>query len=186
MIAKVLVDIKSKNVDKTYDYIIPQKFIEILEIGTRVIVPFGKRYVMGFCLEIKDKSDYKKPLKEIDRIIDMESYLTEELINLAKQMKEETSSLLIKILETMLPAALKVVYKAKIKVINKDKVSKELLPYFEYSDELLLESVDSDLYTLVYKEIKKANIKQIYDIKSRNKDLRIKYLKLAVSTKLLG
>ncbi|XFA99697.1 primosomal protein N' [Candidatus Izemoplasma sp. B36] len=178
MIAKVLVDIKSKNVDKTFDYKIPQKFIDIIEVGTRVIVPFGKRQIMGFCLEIKEKSDYSKTLKEIDRVIDMESYLTEELIDLAKQIKEETSSLLIKILETMLPAALKVVYKPKVKLINRNNLNKELLPYFEYSDEILLESIENNLYSLVHNEIKKSNIKQIYDIKSRNKDLRIKYIKL--------
>lgn len=60
MIAKILVDIKSKNVDKTYDYIIPSKYEDILEIGARVIVPFGKRNVMGFCLEIAKTSSYKK------------------------------------------------------------------------------------------------------------------------------
>lgn len=178
MIAEVLVDIKSKNVDKTFDYIIPQKFKDIIEVGTRVIVPFGKRQIMGFCLQIKEKSDFSKTLKEIDRVIDMESYLTEELIVLAKQIKEETSSLLIKILETMLPAALKVVYKPKVKLINRENLDDKLLSYFEYSDEILLETIDNSLYSLVHNEIKKSNIKQIYDIKSRNKDLRIKYIKL--------
>ena len=178
MIAKVLVDIKSKNVDKTFDYKIPQKFIDMIEVGTRVIVPFGNRQIMGFCLEIKEKSDYSKTLKEIERVIDIESYLTEELIDLAKQIKEETSALLIKILETMLPAALKVVYKPKIKLINPQQLDEKLLSYFEFSDEILFESIDSNLYSLVHKEIKKSSIKQIYDIKSRNKDLRIKYIKL--------
>ncbi len=176
MIAKILVDIKAKNVDKTYDYLIPPKYENILEIGARVIVPFGKRNVMGFCLEIAKDSEYQKTLKSIDSILDIESYLTEELINLAIEMRKETSTLLIKILEVMLPTALKVMYKPKLKAINKDQISPELISVFDYSDEVLLSSVPADLYTVIQKEIKNQNIKQIYDIKSRNSSLTKKYI----------
>ncbi|MCK5731517.1 MAG: primosomal protein N', partial [Tenericutes bacterium] len=179
MIARVLVDIKSKNVDKTYDYLIPQKYLNIIEIGTRVIVPFGKRQVMGFCLDFSETSSYSNDLKSIDRIIDMESYLTEELIELARQIQLETSSLLIKILETMLPAALKVVYKAKLQLISLDNLNETLKPYFQYSEFVLLESIPVEHFDLIKKEIKKKNVKQIYDIKSRNKSLSLKYVGLS-------
>lgn len=178
MIAKILVDIKSKNVDKMYDYIIPSEYESILEIGARVIVPFGKRSIMGFCLEIAQTSDYQNELKSIERIIDIESYLTEELIDLARQIKVETSTVLIKILETMLPAALKVVYRPKLKVVNIDKICPELKETFKYSDQVLLESVDKNLYPFVKKAIKDLHIKQIYEIKSKNKSLSFKYAKL--------
>ncbi|MCK4551602.1 MAG: primosomal protein N' [Tenericutes bacterium] len=178
MIARVLVDIKSKNVDKTYDYFIPQKYMNIIEIGTRVIVPFGKRQVMGFCLGFSETSSYSDNLKSIDRIIDVESYLTEELIELARQIQLETSSLLIKILETMLPAALKVVYKAKLQLISIDRLEEDLKPYFQYSDYILLESIPVEHFDLIKKEIKRKNLKQVYDIKSRNKSLSLKYVGL--------
>jgi primosomal protein N' (replication factor Y) len=178
MIARVLVDIKAKNVDKTYDYLIPSEYNNILEIGARVIVPFGKRFIMGFCLEIAESSDYKKGLKSIERIIDMESYLTEELIELARAIQVETSDLLIKILEMMLPAALKVVYRPKLQVVNIDKIDDSLKSIFEYSEQVVLESVDKEMYPQIQKEIKKHNIKQIYDIKPKNKALAFKYAKL--------
>jgi len=41
MIAKVIVDIPSKSVDFTFDYLIPQKFQAMVEVGMRVIVPFA-------------------------------------------------------------------------------------------------------------------------------------------------
>jgi primosomal protein N' (replication factor Y) len=178
MIAKILVDIKAKNVDKTYDYFIPSEYNDVLEIGARVIVPFGSRFIMGFCLEIAKVSDYKKELKSIERIIDLESYLTEELIELGRAIQAETSTLLIKILETMLPAALKVVYKPKLQVIHLDKISNPLKKVFEFSEQVLLENVDKDLYPVVQREIKNHNIKQIYDIKPKNKSLAFKYAKL--------
>ncbi len=178
MIAKILVDIKSKNVDKTYDYKIPPKYIDILEIGARVIVPFGKRNVMGFCLGVAKTSEYDKTLKTIDRIIDVEPYLTEELINLALKMQEESCSLLIQILQTMLPAALKMVYKPKVKAINKESLNPELIPYFENNDELLLELIDSKHYPLIKQEMIRLNLKQVYDILPKNRSLAFKYVSL--------
>ncbi len=171
MIAKILVDIKAKNVDKTYDYIIPQKYENILEIGARVIVPFGKRKIMGFCLEIAEVSEYQKTLKPLETILDIESYLTEELINLAKDLRKETSTLLISILETMLPTALKVLYRPKLKLVQRENLSKSLISFFDFSDEILLDSIPSELYSIVQSEIKSLHIKQIYDIKSRNRSL---------------
>ena len=122
MIAKVLVDIKSKNVDKTYDYLIPSEYLEILQIGARVIVPFGNRLIMGFCLEITEKSDSNHKLKSIESVLDLQSFLTEELIELAYQLKEESSSLLINVLQTLLPAALKVAYRPLIEVKNRENL----------------------------------------------------------------
>ncbi len=178
MITKVLVDIKSKNVDKTYDYIIPPEFENILEVGARVIVPFGNRKIMGFCLEITDTSEFKKELKPISSVIDIESYLSLELITLAKTIREETSTLLIIILQTMLPAALKVVYKPKVKVIDKDKLSDKIKPLFENIDQLLLESIPKELYQDLRKEIKNNNLKQLYDIEKKNQSLTKRYAQI--------
>ncbi len=178
MIAKVLVDIKSKNVDKTYDYIIPPEFEKIIEIGARVIVPFGTRKIMGFCLEISKTSDYAKELKELITVIDVESYLSEDLIDLARQLRAEMSTLLITILETMLPAALKVVYKPKLKVVDKEKLSENISSLFAYTDQLLLESIPKELYDELQKDIKNNSIKQIYDIEKRNQSLTKKYAEL--------
>lgn len=180
MIAKVLVDIKSKNVDKTYDYIIPPEFEKIMEVGARVIVPFGNRKIMGFCLEISDTSDFAKKLKQLITVIDVESYLSEDLIDLARQLRAETSTLLITILETMLPAALKVVYKPKLKLVNKDILSENISNLFAYTDQVLLESIPKELYGELQKEIKKNNIKQIYDIEKRNQSLTKKYAELVL------
>ncbi len=178
MIAKILVDIKAKDVDQTYDYIIPPKYNKILEIGARVIVPFGHRVIMGFCLEIAETSEYQKTLKEIESIIDLESYLTEELIEIAYKIREENSSLLIRILEAMLPSALKVVYRPKVQVINIDELSEEIKEVFQYSESIILDNIDPNILPSIKQEIKNGNLRQIYDIKPKNKSLEYKYVKL--------
>ena len=40
MIAEVIVDHRSRMVDKAFDYLIPDSLIEKVGVGTRVLVPF--------------------------------------------------------------------------------------------------------------------------------------------------
>ena len=53
MIAEIIVDILNSEVDKIFDY----KIITPVEVGTRVIVPFGNRKVEGYVLNIKSTSN---------------------------------------------------------------------------------------------------------------------------------
>lgn len=176
MIANVLVDVKAKNVNKTYDYIIPNQFRDFIELGSRVIVPFGNRKIMGYCLAFSETTDYDKKLKDLHMVLDVESYLTKELIDLARVISEETNTLLIKVLETMLPTALKVIYKPKIKVINFEELTDSLKELFEYQNQILLENIDSIHFKEIKKEIKNNNLQQIYEIKGKNKNLSKKFV----------
>ena len=48
MVCEVLVELKSKNIDKTFTYLIPDKFKDKVKEGIRVLVPFGKQKLEGF------------------------------------------------------------------------------------------------------------------------------------------
>ena len=52
MIAEVIVDVLSSNVDKVFDYKVPEGMNVV--VGDRVDVPFGPRKVDGFVINIKD------------------------------------------------------------------------------------------------------------------------------------
>ncbi|MCF7923897.1 MAG: primosomal protein N' [Candidatus Izimaplasma sp.] len=183
MIARVLVDVKAKKVDKMYDYLIPDKYLGLLKVGSRVVVPFNHRQVMGYCLEISTKSEYKDKLKSISRIFDIEPYLNEELISLAKDLSYETGYLLLSVLETILPAALKVMYKPKIKLLDKANLNKKLVDLFKEETEVLLDNIDEKLLDVILEEIKKNHLKQVYEIKKRNKPITKRYAKLLVESK---
>ena len=73
MIASVLVDVKAKEVDRTFDYLVPAILEHVIEVGQRVKVQFGPRLIMGYVLELKDKSEYDKlkSIKEITFVIRM-------------------------------------------------------------------------------------------------------------------
>ena len=65
MIARVIVDIRNGDVDKIFDYIVPDGMD--LHAGDRVLVPFGKRDIEGYCIAISDDSQVAasrlKPVK---------------------------------------------------------------------------------------------------------------------------
>lgn len=54
----------------SYSYAVPDVLAGDVEIGMRVRVPFGKRMVTGYVLEVMSKPDTEEPLKEIADIQD--------------------------------------------------------------------------------------------------------------------
>ena len=61
MIVEVIISSNAKDLNRIFDYKVPEKFENFIYVGSKVIVPFGtmKRAQEGFVIGIKDKSDYK-------------------------------------------------------------------------------------------------------------------------------
>lgn len=123
MIAKVLVEINNINVDKTFDYIVPFKYIEKIKIGMRVKVPFASRELEGFVLDLVNSTDDNYELKEMISIVDEEPILNNELLHLGQFMSKKYFSTLISCYQTMLPKALK--------AQNKTTINKKMIKYVE-------------------------------------------------------
>ena len=107
MVAGVLVELSNKNIDKVFDYNVPEELVSNIKIGIRVTVPFGRMTLEGFVLEIKNNNDSDMELKSIISIVDEDNVLNDELLNLGKIMRDKTLSTLISCYQTMLPKALK-------------------------------------------------------------------------------
>lgn len=82
MIAEVIVDIATSEVDKIFDY----SCTADVSVGCRVVVPFGNLKIEGFVIGIKDKSDYEKGVKPILRVIDDTPAVTKECLALMRFM----------------------------------------------------------------------------------------------------
>ena len=52
MIAGVVVDVLAKQVNRLFDYKVPEHLEKILKIGYRVKVLFGNRIVLGFVVSL--------------------------------------------------------------------------------------------------------------------------------------
>ena len=107
MIVGVLVQLANKNVDKVFDYKVSEELSSKISLGIRVEVPFGKQILEGFVLEIKNKSKSDIKLRNIIKVIDEETILNEELLELGKELKQKTLATLISCYQVMLPKALK-------------------------------------------------------------------------------
>lgn len=135
MIANVIVDVATSQTNRPFDYKIPEQWTNIIEKGMRVIVPFGNRRVQGIVVGLHQESDVHK-LKPIEKLLDLEPVLTDELIKLGFWLSDRTLSFKLTAMQAMLPVALKVNYKKVIKINQKDKLPLEVAALFERREEV--------------------------------------------------
>lgn len=83
MVAKVVLNNKEQNIDKTFDYAVPHSLEDRLVVGMRVYVPFGRsnRKVDGIVIGISENSQYEK-LKEINSVIGDEAICSPWILDL--------------------------------------------------------------------------------------------------------
>lgn len=133
MFVEVLVELKIKKIDQTYTYLVPNNMKNDVEIGKRVLVPFGKQELEGFILKINTENHSEFQVKEILSIIDEVPVLNEELIDLGNYISKKNLTNRITAYQTMLPTALKAKNKVKIpkkyvsylKLLKKDGITNE-------------------------------------------------------------
>ncbi len=106
MIAKVIVDITHANVDKIFDYLIPQELD--VSLGSRVLVPFGKQKIEGFVVKIENTSSYDiAKLKSVISILDDIPPLTHDTLALTKFVSKTYHALYSEVLRLMIPSEMR-------------------------------------------------------------------------------
>ncbi|MBO8171100.1 MAG: primosomal protein N' [Bacillaceae bacterium] len=110
MIARVVVDVPVLNTDKTFDYRIPDHLTNSIQVGSRVIVPFGPRKIQGFVIAVTDDTDGAvgpDRLRDVEEVPDPEPPLTEELVQLGIWMSRRYICYKFTALESMVPAVMR-------------------------------------------------------------------------------
>ena len=100
MVAEVLIEIEK--LDKTFTYLIPSNLD--IQIGIRVLVPFGNKRLEGFVVNIKDEIPTEYKLKEIINLVDAKPILNKELLKLGNYLSKKTLCTLTSAYQTMLPS----------------------------------------------------------------------------------
>ena len=128
MLASVIIEYSVKSLNKVFDYKIPEDLKDIIRVGHKVIVPFGKVEVEGFVLKIHNNIDSALEYRNIIKIQESDFYLNEELLKLGKYMSNFLLCNLISCYQVMLPKALKASLKTNInrKYITKVSLNKEI------------------------------------------------------------
>lgn len=142
-IASVVIEYSDDKLDKTFDYL----YLGDEDIkGKRVTVVFNHRSVVGYVLDTSFSSMSKEELEAeygfklsfIEQVLDKESLINEELLELAKYMSYKYVSPFIASLQVMLPKSL------KPKSVKYSKI-KYLLGYKFVKDEDKLTSLQSEV-----------------------------------------
>ena len=160
MYADVLIEYSVKTIDKTFTYKIPNCLSENIKVGMKVLVPFGKKIINGFIVNIKDKYEDSYELKEIIDIVDKYFCLDEELMELGTYLQNKTLCTKICAYQTMLPSSLKV--KEQKTDYSKYLIYIELIPNINKIND----------YIEQYKTKRKKQIETINIIKEQKKVLK--------------
>ena len=137
MYADVLVEIVSKNIDKTFTYKVPDN----VKVGMRVKVPFGKRIIEGFVLKIHKEKSFDYEVKDIKEVIDDYPVINCEMLELGRYISKKTLSPLITCYQAMLPSALK--------AGHKKQVNKKYITVLEIVKEENLSGKQKEIYDLI-------------------------------------
>lgn len=102
--AQIIVDVPLMQTDKPFTYSIPDFFQEIINLGSRVHVPFGNgnRLLQGFVIGFSE-TDETSHLKEIHSLLDVEPVLNKEQLQLADKLRKTVFSYKISLLKAMIP-----------------------------------------------------------------------------------
>ena len=107
--ADVIVDISSSQVDRTFQYRIPEELQDVLTVGSQVRVPFGRRSVSGIVVGTGDKAEVDESrMKEIGGLAPGTLSADMHLIRLAVWMKDTYGCTMNQALKTVLPVRRKV------------------------------------------------------------------------------
>ena len=107
---KVAVENTTYVFDKLFDYLVPSAFTDFVQVGKRVLIPFGRgnKKKQGIIFELSPVSDDipVEKLKSICSVLDDEPVLSKELLKLAEFMKEHYFCTYYDAVKTMLPAGI--------------------------------------------------------------------------------
>lgn len=122
LFAKVIIDISSEKVDRTFDYCVPSKLEDQIHVGAQVQVPFGRGNTLrkGYVVALSNQTDYtSSSLKEIFSLEKGSVSAETLLIELAWWMKERYGSTMNQALKTVLPVKQKVKSKESRKILRR-------------------------------------------------------------------
>lgn len=132
VVAQVIVDVAAYPVDRPFDYLVPEEWHALIEVGSRVKVPFGPRNVLGFVVALQHDTEVPmNKIKPVTQVLDIEPVLTEEMLEMAKWLKQQTICYEIDALQAMLPSALRAKYEKIVHLCGEiEDVPKPLQPFF--------------------------------------------------------
>lgn len=140
MYADIIIDITHEKLDKVFQYRIPSELEGILEVGTEVIVPFGRgnKETGGYVIGFSETADYDvDKIKFILRRAEDKRAIESKLVALAAWMKESYGGTMIQALRTVLPIKKqeKIKKKRTVRLLLSEEEGRERLDIFLHKNQ---------------------------------------------------
>lgn len=140
MYADIIIDITHEKLDKVFQYRIPSELEGILEVGTEVIVPFGRgnKEAGGYVIGFSETTDYDADkIKFILRRAEDKRAIESKLVALAAWMKESYGGTMIQALRTVLPIKKqeKIKKKRTVRLLLSEEEGRERLDIFLHKNQ---------------------------------------------------
>ena len=140
MYADIIIDITHEKLDKVFQYRIPSELEGILEVGTEVIVPFGRgnKETGGYVIGFSETADYDEDkIKFILRRAEDKRAIESKLVALAAWMKESYGGTMIQALRTVLPIKKqeKIKKKRTVRLLLSEEEGRERLDIFLHKNQ---------------------------------------------------
>ena len=168
MIAQVIVDVAARQTDRVFEYHVPSDIEKEIQVGSRVVVPFGPRKVQGFVVGLSETSNFKGKMKDLLIVVDEMPPLTPELVKLSADLAQNIYSYRIKILQAMLPWVMRAGYR---KLLLPASPKAKEMPFFQGDPIDLNKITDSTQIKKIRSLLKNddAKIEYVVDNKAKKK-----------------
>ena len=116
MYADVIIDISIEQLDKTFQYAVPQELQDVIELGMTVDIPFGtgNRQITGYVVGLGEKAAYPvEKIKFITGITEGKVTAVSRMIRLAAWLKHNYGCTMNQAIKTVVPVKDKVKQKEK-------------------------------------------------------------------------
>lgn len=160
MYADIIVDISAENVDKTYQYLIPEALEGKVSAGTQVSLSFGNRKndITGYVVGLSDRPKIPvEKIKPIKGICSGQVSIDDRMIALAAWIREQFGSTMNEALKVVLPVKRKVqpvlkrqILPAASREIVQDAYSKAVRKHYAAKERLLAELLSEFEFGLDY------------------------------------
>ncbi|MDD6490307.1 MAG: primosomal protein N' [Clostridia bacterium] len=191
LVAGVAVENTAYHFDKLYDYVIPTDSADLAKVGCRVMISFGRGSLRQGMIMSLHKTDDITGLKKINELLDKEPVLSEELLLLARSMKERCYCTFFEACAAMLPPglSLKVTYSYTITDIADEtspKLSdteKQIITYLRtrkvpVRQDRLLKTLGLSEDSVLVKMTKNGLLSRTEAVKKRLQDITVKMVRL--------
>lgn len=102
-VARIVADTGLPHLDRTFDYLVPDRWDADAVPGVRVRVRFARRLVDGYLLDRLDSSEHEGKLSFLERVVSAEPVLTPEVAELARSVADRYGGTMEDVLRLAIP-----------------------------------------------------------------------------------